>query len=196
MAVSLASLINDGYRNQSVQEQHLKSKGYVKDKELSNSNTQVFYNQDKKHLIKNTMGTQRPSDWGTNLANAVGLGKSTERYQEEKNTLEKAKKKHKPETTTLTGSSLGGYLSHITAQKGDKVVTLNRPSIPLSKIPSNETHYRVKGDPVSIFSANAKRTKTLEPTLSAKWYPNLELSLASKAYAAHSSKNLPKNIFV
>lgn len=193
---SLSSIVNGGYRNHTDQEQHLQSKGYKKDHELSNKNTQIFYNQDSKHLIKNTNGTQRLSDWSTNLANAAGLGKHTQRYEDEKNSLEKAKKKHNPESTTLTGSSLGGYLNHITAQKGDKVVSVNRPSIPFSKIPSNETHYRIKGDPISIFSANAKRTKTLQPILTPKWYPNLELSLASKLYSAHRSQNIPKNISV
>ena len=190
MSVSLGRLIDNGYSNRQQQEKDLNSKGYKKDHALSNQKTQIFHNPESGHLIKNINGTRTLADIATDAAVGLGLGHNTQRYKEEKNNLEKAKKKYNPKSTTIAGSSLGGYLASAISDKNDKVVTLNRPSIPFTPIPKNETHYRVKGDVISLNGANAKHTKTLPAMLSGKWYPNAALSLASQALASHKSANL------
>ena len=60
-------------------------------------------------------------DLGTDIYLASGHLKDTSRFREEKNNLEKAKKRYNPTNTTIAGHSLGASLSQYIAGKDDKV---------------------------------------------------------------------------
>lgn len=76
---------------------------------------------------------------------------------------ERPEKKYNPEKITLTGHSLGVYLSSHVGDKNDEVLTYNK-LYNGGAISNKVTHYRVKSDPVSIFSTATKHTNTLMPT--------------------------------
>lgn len=210
MPVFLKDLVEGGYTDQDRQEKALSSQGYYKDKELSSAKNQIFYNPDSKTLIKNTNGTQDLGDWGTNLFMQSGLLSSTSRYKDEKNALKKAHKKHNPDKVILTGSSLGGKISadlgkDLKKQKVNvEVQSLNRASLPFEKTENYHKHYRVKGDTVSLFSANAKHTKTINSVKpKQQLIPNILPSHYSypvnwlyNTLEAHGSQNLTDQIVI
>jgi len=203
MTLLLKDVIQGGYQNPKEQTKNLAKSGYIKDRKLSTQKSQVFYNPTTSTLLKNTNGTQDLGDWRTNLAVAMGTLHNTERYAQEKNQLEKARKKYNPDKVYLTGSSLGGKISAELGQRELKghphhVYTVNRPSLPFEAIGKNETHYRVQNDPISIFNANAKNThmipKTNTPSsiYSVPSSTNLLFSTIYNGYNSHKVENLKK----
>ena len=193
--IPLSDLIGLGYTDQAKQEKSLLEKGYKKDAELSNAKRQVFYNPTTEKLVENINGTQDWSDVLTDLNLGIGRLEQTDRYKDEKNTIEKAKKRYHPKQVAITGSSLGGALAHRISDKNDKVVTLNMPTMPFESVKGNTDHYRVPGDIISLFNVNATHTKTIPKTVDAPWWYTLPkkgnlLTYALEALGSHSSDNL------
>jgi hypothetical protein len=155
----------------------LKSKGYSYDPALSNDNEQVYYNPVKRKLLYNVSGTHNLKDWVTDAYLAVGKLKSTTRFKEAKDVLNKAKEKYKPENTTISGHSLGGGISNYIKNKNDKVITYNAGYSPFAKARKNVTNYTSKGDFVSLFAPNQK---TLNNSIINRVNP----------LSAHSTENL------
>jgi hypothetical protein len=165
----------------------LKKYGYDQDQNLSNGNQQVYYRPTDKKLLYTVAGTHNLSDVGTDIYLGLGLIKNTNRYKEAKSTLEKAKQKYQPSSTTLAGHSLGGQVTSYIASKNDNVLTYNKGFSPFQRTRTNEKMYRTKGDLVSIFGANAKRTINLDN-------PNLISIDPLKAHNVDNIKN--EKIFV
>lgn len=178
-------------------ESAFEKQGYVYDKSLSNKNQQIYHNPTENKLLISYTGTQNLSDWGTNLALATGHLKDTKRYKESKKAYDLAKQKYAGADTTLAGHSLGSVLSSSVANKGDKVYTLDRPTLPFQGIRSNETAYRSGGDPVSIFSIGSKRMKTLPSKVgNSLFYPSVVKSVKN-ALESHKVKQIKdKKIFI
>jgi hypothetical protein len=185
--VNLYDVIKSGYDGKD----RLKKDGYVKDKELSNGNKQVYYNKDKNDLIYNVTGTHNLKDWGTNLYLATGNIKKTDRYKEAHKGLRQAKEKYKIDKVKVTGDSLGGAISGYAASKNDMVNTLNKGATIGQKVRSNENGFRVRGDVVSLLNANSKHMKTLKNQ-------NMATPIgALNAYLAHIPSSIKKsNIFI
>jgi Lipase (class 3) len=193
--IPLQDLIGLGYTDQDKQQNSLLERGFVKDAELSNAKRQVFYNPKTQQLVENINGTQDWSDVLTDWNLAIGNLENTDRYKDEKNSIEKAKKKYKPKEVAITGSSLGGALATHISEKSDKVSTLNMPTLPFESVKANTTHYRVPGDLVSIANANATHTKTIPKTVKSPWWyvPQSKGNLITfglEALGSHSSANL------
>jgi hypothetical protein len=144
-------------------ENNITKEGYVKDKQLSNHNQQVYYNKEKNHMLYNVSGTHNLSDWGTDLYLGLGKLKNTNRYKSAKKTLEKAKGKYQTDNVDVTGHSLGGAIAQYVGSKKDRVTTYNKGATIGQKTRNNETAYRTKNDPVSFFSSS-KNMKTISQT--------------------------------
>ena len=132
---------------------------YVKDKELSNDNQQVYYNQKKKTLLYTVTGTHNLSDVGTDAYLAIGHLKDTKRYKEADETLKKAKAKYNPVKTIGAGHSLGGSI--ISYLPVDKATTLDKGATIGSTTRSKENAYRTSGDMVSLMNSSSTRMKTI-----------------------------------
>ena len=139
----------------------LEKDGYIKDLQLSNHNQSIFYNKKKNKLLNSVAGTHNVKDVLTDVWLAVGGLKSTNRYKEAKNTLEKAKRKYNPKETAVVGHSLGSSIAQGIAGKNDRVTTFNGAALPFQGSQTNQTNYRTRGDVVSGFAINQKHTKTL-----------------------------------
>jgi hypothetical protein len=156
----LYDLLRVGYSNDKKKQQDWATQnGYTFDNELSNKKHQ-FYNNNDGHLIHSINGTQNIQDWGTNLMIGLGMGEKTKRFKEERNALEKAKKKHNPKTTTIVSHSQGSFHATRIGDKDDKIITYNG-AFTSPKVKKNNQNYRTFTDPVSILSLGTKNTKTI-----------------------------------
>lgn len=156
--VNLYDVLKAGYTNKKDQ---LRNNGYNYDKSLSNHNQQVYFNPTNKKMIFNVTGTHNFRDVGTDLYLAAGNLKGTNRYKEADKRFKEAKLKYKPTKTSVVGNSLGGTIAGYIGGKDDNIVTHNKGATIGQKMRSNETHYRVKNDLVSVLNANSKHTKNL-----------------------------------
>ena len=164
--MNLHSVLSGGYSTDAnQQEENAKKAGYVRDGELSNSERQIYYNPKTNHLIHNINGTRTLKDLNTNLQLGLGNVKNTDRYKNETNILERAKKKHNPKSTSVTGSSLGGHLASQIAKPTDSVLTVNKASLPFQRTGNNEKHFRSTNDVVSAFTGNQKHTQNIKTGL-------------------------------
>ena len=130
---------------------------YVKDKELSNDNEQVYYNKKKNKLLYTVAGTHNLSDWGTDAYLAFGALKDTNRFKEAERVLQKAKEKYHPRKTIGAGHSLGGSI--ISYLPVDKATSLDKGATIGQSTRSTEKSYRTKGDIISLL---ANKTQTLK----------------------------------
>ena len=162
--LSLHKVLKNSYDTKNKQKNAFKNDGFVYDSDLSNHEHQVYYNPKEKKMLYSVKGTNlfSPKDIGTDIYLASGHLKDTSRFREEKNNLEKAKKRYNPTNTTIAGHSLGATLSQYIAGKNDKVFTLNKGATIRQKTRSNETAFRTQGDLVSALNANSKRMTTLK----------------------------------
>ena len=146
---SFHDILKNGYSK----EKKTNLNGYQLDNELSNNDHQTYYHPEKKKLLYNITGTQNKNsnivrDWVNNAKILTGLGyKKTDRYNDEKATLKKAKEKYKTENADVTGHSQGGYIaSYITDPKKDKVFSLNKASTIGQNSREHETNYVHRSD--------------------------------------------------
>ena len=159
--IDLHEALKYSYADKNKQMNAFKQQGYNYDSMLSNHNQQVYYNPNEKNLIVNVAGTHNLSDVGTDVYLAMGKLKDTNRYKEANNIFKQAKQKYQPTNTKVFGNSLGGTIAGYIAGRNDKVYTHNKGATIGQKMRSNETHYRTKGDLVSVFNAFSTRTKNL-----------------------------------
>jgi hypothetical protein len=88
------------------------------------------------------------------------MGTQSQRYKDEKNALEKAKKKYDPSETTITGHSQFKFIGSRIAKPEDKVFTFNGASVG-GKIHNNEKHFRIDKDIISAPTLMDNNTKTI-----------------------------------
>jgi hypothetical protein len=183
--------------NEQRRQKVLKKYGYVLDKELSSPDRIVAYNPFKKDLLYAPRGTELKhrgnifdnKDLQTDIILGTGGLKQTKRYDEERSTILKAKKKYNEDKVILVGHSLsGGLLNEMPTDvitERDQVITYNAPILKPRK---DATHYRTKGDVFSVFNKDAKTLQNENP---------VSLNLASYLLKAHQLENLQnQNIFV
>jgi hypothetical protein len=151
---SFHDILKNGY----VKDKKNNLNGYILDNQLSDHNHQVYYHPENKKLLYNVTGTHNKSDWIDNIKLATGIGfKNTKRYNDEKETLKKAKTKYVTDNAIISGHSLGGaYASYISDPNKDHVITLDKASTIGQKSRSNEENYIKRGDLVGAFGDKNK----------------------------------------
>jgi hypothetical protein len=175
----------------------LKRFGYILDKELSNPEHIVAYNPFAKDLLYVPRGTELKHggnifdnrDLQTDIILGAGGLKQTKRFEEEKNTILKAKKKYGEDRVIFAGHSLaGGLLNQMPVDvitERDKVITYNAPILKSRK---NATNYRTQGDIFSVFNPTATTLPNDNP---------ISARLGDYLLKAHQLENLQsENIFV
>jgi hypothetical protein len=155
-APSLYDVLSTGYTNDAEHQRSTLGKfQYQRDDELSNNDHQVYFNKEKNHLLYNGNGSQpNVRDWTNNLKIGLGYGHQTDRFKEEKNNLEKAKKKYNPANTTISGHSQFGWHAQELGAPNDKILTYNKAGFGNKK--PNEKAYRTTLDPVSSLSTGTR----------------------------------------
>lgn len=125
--------------------------GFIKDKELSNKNQQVYFNPENNRLLMSVAGTHNLKDVGADFQLIGGNIKQTGRYKEADKTLQLAKDKYNT-NATVVGHSLGSAVASRIAGTDDKVINYN-PAYIGGKDRPNTTNIREAGDIVSVFGA-------------------------------------------
>jgi hypothetical protein len=145
----------------------LKKYGYRLDESLSNHNQTVGYNAHSKKLLMATAGTHNYDDAKTDLQLAFGNLKRTKRYNEAKETLNRANEKYKGrQNTLLTGESLGGTITgYLPYDKNTRAFAVNSGYTIGQETRDRDgrlTNYRVKGDIISGLSSGHQFQNTLD----------------------------------
>jgi hypothetical protein len=206
MSLNLYSVLKNSYSTRDKQKKAFANQGYVYDGDLSTNEHQVYFNPKDKKLLYTVKGTNPFSlkDIGTDIYLAAGHLKDTDRFKQEKATLEKARKRYNPSNTTVSGHSLGGTLSQYIASKDDKVYTLDKGATIGQKSRSNENAFRSQNDVVSMLNTNSKNMTTLKRPNGIGMYRTIGLlaggpigGLIGNALDSHDINNIKKsNIMV
>jgi hypothetical protein len=177
----LKGLIQAGYQRNGPARDIAKKQGYELVDKFSNAERKVFLDSKKNPYIVN-VGTRKFSDWGTNTAIALGLGRFTNRFKDSKKLLENVRKEYgNNRPITNIGDSLGGALAENSG--GDRIITTNKAAgigSLFKTIQKKQTDIRTGTDPVSLlartqFGGNKftiRDTNFLDP-LKAHSYKNL-----------------------
>lgn len=179
--LKLYKALKAGYlRDERKQAKVLKRFGYRLDKELSNGREYLTaYNpfDNKLLFISNGTDATSPKDLYEDLRYlSIGDTKSSDRYNNEKNALLKAKKKYEGAQTTLTGHSLGANHIHYLGSQDDNIISYNPYLPPNYKDRPNETLIRTRGDLISGFARNPEITLPNNPNIGAHYVENLRNS--------------------
>jgi len=118
--LSLHEVLTNGYnKNKSQQIGDFKL-----DRDLSNGNQQVYFNEKNGKLHYNVNGTRNLKDWMVDVI-AIGGGlKNTKRYKDADRTLKNAKQKYNVDNATISSHSLGGAIAGRIAKKMIKFIHL------------------------------------------------------------------------
>lgn len=183
--------------NEQRRQKVLKRFGYVLDKELSDKERIVAFNPFSKDLLYVPRGTELKhrgniydnKDLQTDIILGAGGLKQTERFEKEKETILKAKKKYNEDKVVFAGHSLsGGLLNAMPADvitEKDKVITYNAPILKPRK---GSVNYRTQGDIFSVFNPTATTLQNQNP---------ISVNLGKYLLQAHQLENLQQqNIFV
>jgi hypothetical protein len=177
----LKGLIQAGYQRNGPARDIAKKQGYELVDKFSNAERKVFLDSKKNPYIVN-VGTRKFSDWGTNTAIALGLGRFTNRFKDSKKLLENVRKEYgNNRPITNIGDSLGGALAENSG--GERIITTNKAAgigSLFKTIQKKQTDIRTGTDPVSLlartqFGGNKftiRDTNFLDP-LKAHSYKNL-----------------------
>ena len=132
--------------------------GFVLDKEISTNETRVFINPNLGHVIVAHTGTYNPSDWGNNLAYAVGgdfVYKQTPRYKRAEKVQKLAEAKYGAKNITTIGHSQAGLIAQLLGKNTKQIITLIKATRPqdLFRLHQPKKHYDVRstGDVVSVW---------------------------------------------
>jgi len=172
----------------------LKKYGYRLDESLSNHNQTVGYNAHSKKLLMATTGTHNYDDAKTDLQLAFGNLKRTRRYNEAKETLNRANEKYSDKKNTLlTGHSLGGTITgYLPYDKNTRAFAVNSGVTIGQKTRDRQgklTNYRVKGDIISGLSAGHNFQNTLDINVP-KRGKTREEQLINQGFDRHSTDAL------
>ena len=149
----LKGLIQAGYQRNGPARDIAKKQGYELVDKFSNAERKVFLDSKKNPYIVN-VGTRKFSDWGTNTAIALGLGRFTNRFKDSKKLLENVRKEYgNNRPITNIGDSLGDALAENSG--GDRIITTNKAAgigRLFKTIQKKQTDIRTGTDPVSLLA--------------------------------------------
>lgn len=173
----LKGLISASYQRNGQARDIGKKQGYKLVDKFSNAEHKVFTDKKGNPVVAFT-GTRKGSDWLTDAAITVGLGRFTNRFRDSKKLINDVKKTYGDRPITTVGHSLGGSLAEYAG--GNKVITLDKGvgvGGIFKNISKNQSDIRTGSDPVSIlnrtqFGGNKytiRGTNFLDPLHSHNW---------------------------
>ena len=152
----LRSMLSGSY------EKNLSNAGkFTVDKDLSGKRVKVYHNPETNQTVVSHRGTANMKDWLTDAGMTFGY-EGGKRFKHSKKVQKKAEKKYGTENLTTVGHSLGARLAEKYGQKGNEVITLNKPIIPKTfgkKISEKQYDIRTENDPVSALHSLQKNEK-------------------------------------
>ncbi len=160
---TIQNLIQNGYKKSNEQQQNIN--GYNRDNELSGERIQIYHNPLTNHVIANNRGTKGVNDVLTDIGLLFNY-KNNKRFQHSKDITNIAKQKYKNSEFTHIGHSLGSKLANESADKNDKIISVN-PAITqydLLNNNKNEKVIRSSIDPISVLH-NLQPFKSKENTI-------------------------------
>ena len=133
------------------------------DKELSTSNSKVYYNPALNQAVVAHKGTEGITDWGNNAVYAL-FGKTgykqTQRYKDAESVQKKAQKKYGAQNVSTIGHSQGGLQAELLGKKSNETITLDKATRPFANQKSNnQVDIRSKNDVVSALNPFQKSNK-------------------------------------
>ena len=138
------------------------------DEKLSTSTAVVYYNPITDEAVVAHRGTQGVTDWGNNIAYALGAYELTPRYREGKKVQDEAERKYGKKNISTLGHSQGAVLARKLGTDTKEVINVN-PAY-MGEIPAkNEFNIRSSNDVVSsAFAPISSARKVLFPKYSKK----------------------------
>lgn len=183
--------------NENKRKKILKRFGYRLDTDLSSPERLVAYNPFNKQILYASRGTNLRSgthafdnkDIQTDILLGAGGLTQSKRFEEEKNTLLKARQKYNEDRVVLVGHSLGGAIvNQLPQREQDRVFTYNSPILKKKRGGGEQKHVRTAGDIFSVANPAAQTIQNPNP---------LSANLGTYLLKAHALENLQNQpIFV
>lgn len=183
--------------NENKRKKVLKRFGYRLDTELSSPERLVAYNPFNKQILYASRGTNLRSggnvfdnkDIQTDILLGSGGLTQTKRFEEEKNTLLKARNKYNEDKVVLVGHSLAGaIINQLPQREQDKAYTYNSPILKRKTGGGQQKHLRTAGDIFSVANPAAQTIANPNP---------ISANIGSYLLKAHALENLQNQpIFV
>jgi len=165
---------------------------WVLDAELSNDNAKVYYNPKTNEAVVTHRGTQGASDWGNNVAYALGAYKFTDRYKQGKSVQDKTEKKYGKKNISTLGHSQGAILARELGGDTKEIINVN-PAYSFEKPKKNEYNIRSENDVVSsAYAPVAKAREVLFPEYSKKHDIKIPSDSVTDVLGNHSADVLDK----
>ncbi len=165
---------------------------WILDKELSNANAKVYYNPKTNEAVVAHRGTQGASDWGNNVAYALGAYKLTDRYKQGKSVQDKTEKKYGKKNISTLGHSQGSILARELGGDTKEIINVN-PAYSFEKPKKNEYNIRSENDVVSsAYAPVAKAREILFPEYSKKHDIKIPSDSVTDVLGNHSADVLDK----
>lgn len=166
--------------------------GFILDKSLSKDTGKVYHNPDTGETIVVHRGTQGITDWGNNVAYALGNYEKTDRYKKGKSIQDKAEAKYGAENISTLGHSQGSILARKLGKDTKEIINVN-PAYLLEKPAENEYTIRSSGDAVSaLYAPVAKTREIFSPKISKERDITIPAERNSNILDEHSYKILDR----
>ena len=150
---------------------------FILDNQLSNDTVKVYYNPKSKEAVVIHRGTKGLTDWGNNLAYALGVYEYTQRYKKGKTIQDLAEAKYGKENISTLGHSQGSILSRKLGKDTKEIINVN-PAYIFENPAKNEYNIRSSSDIVSgLFAPVAKTREILFP----KYSKSRDITIPSKS---------------
>jgi len=138
------------------------------DDKLSTTTAVVYYNPITNDAVVAHRGTQGVTDWGNNIAYALGAYELTPRYREGKKVQDEAERKYGKKNISTLGHSQGAVLARKLGSDTKEVINVN-PAYMGEKPAKNEYNIRSNTDVVSsVYKPVSKVREVLFPKYSKK----------------------------
>ena len=165
---------------------------WILDKELSTPTAKVYYNPKTNEAVVAHRGTQGASDWGNNVAYALGAYKLTDRYKQGKKVQDKVEAKYGKKNISTLGHSQGSILARELGADTKEIININ-PAYSFEKPKKNEYNIRSENDVVSsAYAPVAKAREVLFPEYSKKHDIKIPSDSVTDVLGNHSADVLDK----
>ena len=135
---------------------------WLLDKELSTTNSKVYYDPDTKKAVVAHKGTSGAADWFNNAVYAVGgtyAYKKTKRFKDAEKVQKEAESKYGAKNISTIGHSQAGLQAELLGKDTNEIITLNKATRPFSNTKS-DNQYDIRTDTDVVSGMNPFQKKT------------------------------------